>query len=101
VWKNIYKGVFKMNTAETLRLKSDNLKKGIRTLLAEIVNTNTQITNQIAANEAAIIQAHANVEQFTRDNEELRELKVDNETFVADIEKIVGEALSDSITFAE
>ncbi len=85
-----------MNTAETLRLKSDNLKKGIRTLLAEIVNTNTQITNQIAANEAAIVQAHANVEQFTRDNAELKEVKADNEAFVIKIEEILSEALSES-----
>lgn len=79
------------STAENLRLKSENLKKGIGTLLNEIVNTNNQIAGQIAANEAAVVQANANIVQLNRDNEELAVLKTDNETFIAKIEEILGE----------
>ena len=79
------------STAENLRSKSESLKKGIGTLLKEIVNTNNQIAGQIAANESAVEQANANIAQLNRDNEELAVLKADNETFVSKIEEILGE----------
>ena len=79
------------STAENLRLKSENLKKGIGTLLNEIVNTNNQIAGQIAANKSAVEQANANIVQLNRDNEELAVLRTDNETFIAKIEEILSE----------
>ena len=82
-----------MSTAENLRMKSENLKKGIGTLLAEIVNTNNQIVNQIAANESAVAQANASIEQLNRDNVELIALKVDNEDFIKKIEDILAAEL--------
>ncbi len=78
------------STAENLRMKSENLKKGIGTLLAEIVNTNNQIVNQIAANESAVAQANANIEQLTSDNAELINLKTENELFITKIEAILA-----------
>ena len=80
-----------MSTAENLRLKSENLKKGIGTLLEEIVKTNNQIAGQIEENRAAVEQANANIVQLNRDNEELAVLKADNETFISKIEEILGE----------
>ena len=80
-----------MSTAENLRLKSENLKKGIGTLLKEIVATNNQIAGQIEANKAAVEEANANIEQYKRDNEELAALKADNETVISKIEEILGE----------
>lgn len=80
-----------MGTSENLRMKSENLKKGIGTLLMEIVNTNNQIAMQIEANKAAVEHANANIVQLNRDNEELAVLKVDNETFISKIEEILGE----------
>lgn len=80
-----------MSTAENLRTKSENLKKGIGTLLEEIVKTNNQIAGQIEANRAAVEQANANIVQLNRDNEELAVLKADNETFISKIEEILGE----------
>lgn len=80
-----------MSTADNLRLKSENLKKGIGTLLKEIVATNNQIAGQIEANKAAVDEANANIEQYKRDNEELAVLKADNETFISKIEEILGE----------
>lgn len=79
------------STAETLRIKSENLKKGIGTLLAEIVNTNNQIVNQISANESAVALANENIEQLNRDNVELTALKADNEMFIQKIESILAE----------
>lgn len=78
------------STVENLRVKSENLKKGIGTLLSEIVNTNSQIVNQIAANESAVAQANANIEQLISDNAELVALKTDNEVFITKIEAILG-----------
>ena len=78
------------STAENLRIKSENLKKGIGTLLTEIVNTNTQITHQITANESAVAQANANIEQLMSDNIELNNLKTDNEVFITKIEAILA-----------
>lgn len=80
-----------MGTSENLRMKSENLKKGIGTLLMEIVNTNNQIAMQIEANKSAVEQANANIVQLNRDNEELAVLKADNETFISKIEEILGE----------
>lgn len=80
-----------MSTADNLRLKSENLKKGIGTLLKEIVATNNQIAGQIEANKAAVDEANANIEQYKRDNEELAALKADNETVISKIEEILGE----------
>lgn len=80
-----------VSTAENLRMKSENLKKGIGSLLKEIVNTNAQIELQITANVSAVEQANANIEQLNRDNEELAVIKADNETFISKIEEILGE----------
>lgn len=79
-----------MNTAETLRRKSENLKNGIAPLLQQIVTTNLEIAKQIEENKALIEKANANIEQLYRENEELATIKGDNETFVSKVEEILA-----------
>lgn len=78
------------NTADTLRIKSENLKNGIGQLLQGLVSTNLEIAQQIEMNEAAVAQANANIAQLGRDNEELAVLKADNETFIEKVEGILN-----------
>lgn len=78
------------NTVEHLRMKSENLVKGIGQLLAELKKTNGEIDVQIQMNEGVIEEAHANIEQLDKDNLELAVLKADNETFISKIEEIIG-----------
>lgn len=79
------------NTAEELRIKSENLKNGIAPLLKQLVTTNLEIDKQIDDNNAIIAQANANIEQLYRENEELATIKGDNETFIAQVEEILAE----------
>lgn len=78
------------NTAEELRIRSENLKNGIAPLLQQIVTTNLEIAKKIEENNALIERANANIEQLYRDNEELAVLKADNETFISKVEEILG-----------
>lgn len=78
------------NTAETLRIKSENLKNGIGSLLTELKKTNSEIDIQIQMNDGLVEEAHANIEQLNRDTEELAAIKNNNETFIAKIEEIIG-----------
>lgn len=79
------------NTAQELRIKSENLKNGIAPLLKQLVTTNLEIDKQIDDNNAIIAQANANIEQLYRENEELAVLKTDNETFISKVEGILAE----------
>lgn len=79
------------NTAEELRIKSENLKNGIAPLLKQLVTTNLEIAKQIEDNKALIAQAEANIEQLYRENDELATLKADNETFISKAEEILAE----------
>lgn len=79
------------NTAEELRIKSENLKNGIAPLLQQIVTINLEIAKQIEDNKALIAQAEANIEQLYRENDELATLKADNETFISKAEEILAE----------
>lgn len=79
------------NTAEELRIKSENLKNGIAPLLKQLVTTNLEIAKQIEDNKALIAQAEANIEQLYRENEELAVIKGDNETFISKVEGILAE----------
>lgn len=81
------------NTVEHLRMKSENLVKGIEQLLAELKKTNGEIDVQIQMNKGVIEEAHANIEQLDKDNLELAVLKADNETFISKIEEILGNEL--------
>lgn len=78
-------------TVDHLRMKSENLVKGIETLVNELKNTNGEIGMQIQANESAINHAHANIEQLRTDNEELVALRADNEAFIAKVTEIILE----------
>lgn len=78
------------NTAEELRIRSENLKNGIAPLLQQIVTTNLEIAKKIEENNSLIERANANIEQLYRDNEELAVLKGDNETFISKVEEILG-----------
>ncbi len=78
------------NTAEELRIRSENLKNGIAPLLQQIVTTNLEIAKKIEENNALIERTNANIEQLYRDNEELAVLKADNETFISKVEEILG-----------
>lgn len=78
------------NTVEHLRMKSENLVKGIGQLLAELKKTNDEIDVQIQMNEGVIEEARANIEQLDKDNLELAVLKTDNETFISKVEEIIG-----------
>lgn len=78
------------NTVEHLRMKSENLVKGIGQLLAELKKTNGEIDVQIQMNKGVIEEAHANIEQLDKDNLELAVLKADNEAFISKIEEIIG-----------
>lgn len=79
------------NTAQELRIKSENLKNGIAPLLKQLVTTNLEIAKQIEDNKTLIAQNEANIEQLYRENEELAVLKTDNETFIAQVEGILAE----------
>ena len=79
------------NTAEELRIKSENLKNGIAPLLKQLVTTNLEIAKQIEENNSLIERANANIEQLYRENEELAVLKTDNETFISKVEGILAE----------
>lgn len=79
------------NTAEELRIKSENLKNGIAPLLKQLVTTNLEIAKQIEDNKTLIAQNEANIEQLYRENEELAVLKTDNETFISKVEEILAE----------
>lgn len=79
------------NTAEELRIKSENLKNGIAPLLKQLVTTNLEIAKQIEDNKTLIAQNEANIEQLYRENEELAVLKADNETFISKVEGILAE----------
>lgn len=79
------------NTANELRIRSENLKNGIAPLLQQLVTTNLEIAKQIEENEALIAQANANIEQLYRENEELAVIKGDNETFISKVEGILAE----------
>lgn len=79
------------NTAEELRIKSENLKNGIAPLLQQIVTTNLEIAKQIEENTALIARAEANIEQLYRDNDELAVLKAENETFISKVEEVLAE----------
>lgn len=81
------------NTVEHLRMKSENLVKGIGQLLAELKKTNGEIDVQIQMNKGVIEEAHANIEQLDKDNLELAVLKADNETSISKIEEIIGNEL--------
>lgn len=78
------------NTAEELRIRSENLKNGIAPLLQQIVTTNLEIAKKIEENNSLIERANANIEQLYRDNDELAVLKGDNETFISKVEEILG-----------
>ena len=78
------------NTAEQLRIRSENLKNGIAPLLQQIVTTNLEIAKKIEENNSLIERANANIEQLYRDNDELAVLKGDNETFISKVEEILG-----------
>lgn len=78
------------STAETLRLKSENLKVGIGQLVNELRKTNDEIAAQMEQNKATVAQAEANIEQLHADNEELAALKADNETFISQAEDILA-----------
>lgn len=79
------------NTAEELRIKSENLKNGIAPLLQQIVTTNLEIAKQIEDNKTLIAQNEANIEQLYRENEELATIKGDNETFISKVEEFLAE----------
>lgn len=79
------------NTAEELRIKSENLKNGIAPLLKQLVTTNLEIAKQIEDNKTLIAQNEANIEQLYRENEELATIKGDNETFISKVEGILAE----------
>ena len=78
------------NTAEELRIRSENLKNGIAPLLQQIVTTNLEIAKKIEENNALIERTNANIEQLYRENDELAVLKGDNETFISKVEEILG-----------
>ena len=78
------------NTAEELRIRSENLKNGIAPLLQQIVTTNLEIAKKIEENNSLIERANANIEQLYRENDELAVLKGDNETFISKVEEILG-----------
>lgn len=77
------------NTAETLRLKSENLKKGIGSLLTELKKTNGEITVQIQMNDGRVEQAHADIEQLRKDNDALATLRAENEAFIAKVTELI------------
>lgn len=79
------------NTAEELRIKSENLKNGIAPLLQQIVTINLEIAKKIEENNSLIAQAEANIEQLYRENDELATLKADNETFISKVEDFLAE----------
>jgi hypothetical protein len=79
------------NTANELRIRSENLKNGIAPLLQQIVTTNLEIAKKIEGNKALIAQANANIEQLYRENDELATLKAENETFISKVEKFLAE----------
>ena len=79
------------NTAEEIRIKSENLKNGIAPLLKQLVTTNLEIAKQIEDNKTLIAQNEANIEQLYRENEELATIKGDNETFISKVEEILAE----------
>lgn len=79
-----------INTVTNLRGKSENLIKGIKTLIDELKNTNNEITTQIQINEASVEQHNKDVEQLYKDNEELAVIRGENETFISKVEDILG-----------
>jgi hypothetical protein len=79
------------NTANELRIRSENLKNGIAPLLQQIVTTNLEIAKKIEENNSLIAQANANIEQLYRDNDELATLKAENETFISKVEEFLAE----------
>lgn len=79
------------NTANELRIRSENLKNGIAPLLQQIVSTNLEIAKKIEENKALIAQANANIEQLYRENDELATLKAENETFISKVEEFLAE----------
>jgi hypothetical protein len=79
------------NTANELRIRSENLKNGIAPLLQQIVTTNLEIAKKIEGNKALIAQANANIEQLYRENDELATLKAENETFISKVEEFLAE----------
>lgn len=79
------------NTANELRIRSENLKNGIAPLLKQLVTANLEIAKQIEENNSLIERANANIEQLYRENDELAVLKAENETFISKVEEFLAE----------